>query len=126
MAEKSGDARDYDYLLSMKIWSLTMEQVQKLRNEQEDARQELETVRGTSVQEMWKADLTSLEEVLEEVKKATSISVVVPLVPYKYNVRLIIFCRFQSSQTKKSRSQRKTTAHKRLQNPKLKQSRKRG
>jgi hypothetical protein len=126
VAEKSGDARDYDYLLSMKIWSLTMEQVQKLRNEQEDARQELETVRGTSVQEMWKADLTSLEEVLEEVKKATSISAVVPLVPYKYNVRLIIFCRFQSSRTKKSRSQRKTTAPKRLQNPKLKQSRKRG
>jgi DNA topoisomerase-2 len=68
VAEKSGDARDYDYLLSMKIWSLTMEQVQKLRNEQNDAKQELETVRSTSVQEMWNADLTSLEEVLEEVK----------------------------------------------------------
>ena len=45
-----------------------MEQVQKLRNEQNDAKQELETVRSTSVQEMWNADLTSLEEVLEEVK----------------------------------------------------------
>ncbi len=79
MAEKSGDARDYDYLLSMKIWSLTMEQVQKLRNEKNDSRQELEKVRGTSVQEMWKADLTSLEEVLEEVKKATSLCISVPL-----------------------------------------------
>jgi DNA topoisomerase-2 len=89
VAEKSGDARDYDYLLSMKIWSLTMEQVQKLRNEQTEARQELETVRGTSVQEMWRADLTLLEEVLEEVKKkrkkATSIylSVYAALVSHK-------------------------------------------
>ncbi len=59
-----------------------MEQVQKLRNEQNDARQELETVRGTSVQEMWKADLTSLEEVLEEVTKATSLCICVALVSH--------------------------------------------
>jgi DNA topoisomerase-2 len=67
MVEKTSSARDFDYLLSMKIWSLTMEQVEKLTKEQEEAKAELETIRGTSTQELWQADLAVLEEVLEEI-----------------------------------------------------------
>ncbi|RLN49417.1 hypothetical protein BBJ28_00012663, partial [Nothophytophthora sp. Chile5] len=57
-------SRGYDYLLSMKIWSLTKERVDKLRAELQDREQEHRVLEGKTFQELWVADLDSLEALL--------------------------------------------------------------
>lgn len=62
----SGDGKssDFDYLLSMPIWSLTLERVDALcaeRNEKATAREEMERTTGA---DLWLHDLDHLESVL--------------------------------------------------------------
>uniref|UniRef100_H3G7M6 DNA topoisomerase 2 n=1 Tax=Phytophthora ramorum TaxID=164328 RepID=H3G7M6_PHYRM len=58
--------RGYDYLLSMKIWSLTKERVDKLRAELQDREQEFSVLEGRTVQDLWITDLDALEKMLVE------------------------------------------------------------
>ena len=58
--------RGYDYLLSMKIWSLTLERVQSLTSERNAKHAELELLRGKSPEDLWLADLDALETALDE------------------------------------------------------------
>ncbi|POM71086.1 DNA topoisomerase 2, partial [Phytophthora palmivora] len=59
-------SRGYDYLLSMKIWSLTKERVDKLRAELQDREQEYTVLEGRTIQDLWLTDLDGLEKMLVE------------------------------------------------------------
>ncbi|MDP2435556.1 MAG: DNA gyrase subunit A, partial [archaeon] len=69
----------YDYLLSMKLWALSKESIQKLRNQAAERTQELRVLLQTSPQQMWLNDLKNLEEILDTIEAAeyqSSIAVV--------------------------------------------------
>ncbi|KAJ3035696.1 DNA topoisomerase 2 [Rhizophlyctis rosea] len=57
--ERAG-GNGYDYLLSMPIWNLTMEKVEKLKKEQEQRRQEVEVLSRRTINDLWRADLDTL------------------------------------------------------------------
>ncbi|ETK71439.1 hypothetical protein F441_21807 [Phytophthora nicotianae CJ01A1] len=59
-------SRGYDYLLSMKIWSLTKERVDKLRAELQEREQEYTVLEGRTVQDLWLTDLDALEKMIVE------------------------------------------------------------
>ncbi|KAI9983167.1 hypothetical protein PInf_007094 [Phytophthora infestans] len=59
-------SRGYDYLLSMKIWSLTKERVDKLRAELQEREHEYSVLEGRTVQDLWLTDLDALEKMLVE------------------------------------------------------------
>lgn len=52
---------DYKYLVKMPMDSVTVENVDKLRKERDDALKELETLRGTTLEQMWLQELATLE-----------------------------------------------------------------
>ncbi|TDH72733.1 hypothetical protein CCR75_003686 [Bremia lactucae] len=58
--------RGYDYLLSMRIWSLTKERVDSLRAELEERKQEYSVLEGRTEQNLWLTDLDALEKMLVE------------------------------------------------------------
>ncbi len=67
--ENSGQhdlTKGFDYLLSMKIWSLTRERVAKLKMELKDKELELDSLKKTSPKQLWLRDLDALEIVLDE------------------------------------------------------------
>jgi DNA topoisomerase II len=57
---------DYDYLLSMPLWSLTMERVDMLCTERSRKEEEMRVMEKTTVADLWLHDLTRLEAVLAE------------------------------------------------------------
>ena len=63
--EEEGDGanlnRGYDYLLSMKIWSLTMEKVQALTAERNTKKDELDLLASKTAEDLWLEDLDALE-----------------------------------------------------------------
>ena len=67
--EKAGEvsSKEYDYLLGMALWTLTMEEVEKLKEEKRKLLQELETLKATSVFQLWERDLEALQNAIEEV-----------------------------------------------------------
>ena len=65
-------AKGYEYLLGMKIWSLTFEKAEALRNELADKTQELESLLDTSPSEIWLNDLSAIEEALDDRDAALS------------------------------------------------------
>ena len=50
----------YDYLLDLKLWTLTAEKIQALEQECEKMQKELKILETTTVSEMWKQELMSL------------------------------------------------------------------
>ncbi|GBG92399.1 hypothetical protein CBR_g55332 [Chara braunii] len=54
-----GKGGGYDYLLSMPIWSLTLEKVEELLRDQESKKADLETLMATTPSQMWDTDLTT-------------------------------------------------------------------
>ena len=54
----------YDYLLAMQISSLTAEKMEELKKQIEDGKEEYKTVKSTTVQDMWLADLHELKKAL--------------------------------------------------------------
>merc|ERR1719295_1526020 len=59
-------AKGYKYLLSMAISSLTKERVQQLLQEQEETEHKVETLRKTTVKDLWRTDLDELEQHLDD------------------------------------------------------------
>ncbi|CBZ55157.1 hypothetical protein NCLIV_055820 [Neospora caninum Liverpool] len=59
-------AKHYDYLLGMPMWSLTLEKVEDLRGEMREKELELEELKRTSVQTLWKRDLDALVAALDK------------------------------------------------------------
>lgn len=67
--EQGTQAGDYDYLLSMKLWSLTKEKVDAMRAQKAEKEAELNTLLATSAEDMWRADLDTFEVALDEHEK---------------------------------------------------------
>jgi DNA gyrase/topoisomerase IV subunit A len=59
-------AKGYEYLLGMKIWSLTYEKAQQLRSELETKSSELDELQATDPTEIWERDLVAVEQALDE------------------------------------------------------------
>ncbi|GFE53107.1 DNA topoisomerase [Babesia ovis] len=58
---------DYNYLLNMPLWSLTLEQVQKLNEEHAQKETQLQILMNTSATDMWMEDLDRLEGAIKTV-----------------------------------------------------------
>lgn len=56
--------KEYDYLLSMPLWSMTIEKVEELENQKRTKEDELERLRTMKLTDMWKLDLDRLVEAL--------------------------------------------------------------
>eukprot|EP01012_Entosiphon_sulcatum_P069053 TRINITY_DN9960_c0_g1_i1.p1 TRINITY_DN9960_c0_g1~~TRINITY_DN9960_c0_g1_i1.p1 ORF type:complete len:1446 (+),score=372.90 TRINITY_DN9960_c0_g1_i1:92-4339(+) len=56
-------AADYDYLLGMKIWNLTVEKVEKLQEQLRRKEGELKKLLETTPEQLWEADLDNFETV---------------------------------------------------------------
>jgi DNA topoisomerase II len=60
--DKDERSRNYDYLLSMAIWSLTMERVNKMKQQLAEKKQELEALLETKPTDMWLRDLDNFDQ----------------------------------------------------------------
>ncbi|KAK1933293.1 putative DNA topoisomerase II [Babesia divergens] len=58
-------SNDYNYLLSMSLWSLTHEQVQKLNEERRQKELQLQKLMETTAKDMWLDELERLEDALK-------------------------------------------------------------
>jgi DNA topoisomerase II len=59
-------AKGYEYLLGMKIWSLTFEKAEELRRQKGEKSDEVKILEGTSPEIIWNNDLDAIEELLDE------------------------------------------------------------
>ena len=66
-------AKGYEYLLGMKIWSLTFERAEELRRQRTEKAKEVDDLEATSPEALWLADLDAIEELLDERDKVTGI-----------------------------------------------------
>ncbi|KMZ83701.1 DNA topoisomerase 2 [Plasmodium vivax Brazil I] len=57
--------KDYDYLLSMPIFSLTLEKVEELLAQHKEKEKELEILKNITVETMWLKDIEKVEEAIE-------------------------------------------------------------
>ena len=64
--EPANSNTDYDYLLSMAIYSLTQERVERLLKERDHTETELKILLGRSPQNLWDEDLTAFLEEWDE------------------------------------------------------------
>jgi len=55
--ENDDDGKGFEYLLSMQFWSLTLEKVEKLKAERDAKKEELESLRAESIEDLWLSDL---------------------------------------------------------------------
>jgi DNA topoisomerase II len=62
----AGGATDFDYLLSLPIYSLTMERVERLCAQRDEKAAERDEMEATTAADMWRRDLDHLETVLAE------------------------------------------------------------
>ena len=60
--KKSG----YDYLLSMPLWSLTWEKVEKLKKEREEKEVEVKQLIDTPIGKLWSTDLDAFLQALDD------------------------------------------------------------
>ncbi|ELP87606.1 DNA topoisomerase, putative [Entamoeba invadens IP1] len=60
--EEEEEAGGYDYLLSMKIWTLTYERAKKLMEDCDDLKTQIDEVKTTTVKDMWLKELASFEK----------------------------------------------------------------
>eukprot|EP00892_Ulva_mutabilis_P007081 jgi/Ulvmu1/4745/UM020_0029.1 len=65
-ADAQAQGYSYDYLLSMAISSLTEEKVQALESERDEKDAEVERMRSTTKEDLWKGDLSAFEAAYKE------------------------------------------------------------
>ena len=58
--EADQSARDYDYLLGMKIWALTWEKIEELKAKLKQKEEEFNRLYNTAPKDMWLTDLDAL------------------------------------------------------------------
>jgi len=63
--EEMNGPKGFQYLLSMKMWSLTDEKVEELTKQHKDKSQKVEDLRATSLETLWEVDLEKLELALD-------------------------------------------------------------
>lgn len=59
--DKIGDDEEYKYLVKMPMDSVTQENVKKLMNERDNKQVELETIKNTTIHQMWNSELELLK-----------------------------------------------------------------
>ena len=59
-------AKEYDYLLTMPLWSLTYEKVNELLKQKDDKTKEFELLSSTTTKDMWFHDMEEFLRVLDE------------------------------------------------------------
>jgi len=64
--ELESKSADYDYLLGMAMWSLTHERKEALLKQKQEKHQELENLRATSKEDLWRYDLKEFVKKLDE------------------------------------------------------------
>jgi len=67
--ESASDAelsKGYEYLLGMKIWSLTFERAEELRRQRAEKAEEVKKLEATAPEAIWSADLDVIDEALDE------------------------------------------------------------
>ena len=62
--DSNDDVKSYDYLLNMKIYSLTKEKYEQLKRKLEEMQSKLEEYKNLSVEEVWIEDLDTLKNTL--------------------------------------------------------------
>lgn len=73
ISEENMPDNSYEYLLGMKIWSLTFERAEELRVQRGQKIKEAESLEATPPAHMWLADLDAIEILLDERDKALGI-----------------------------------------------------
>jgi DNA topoisomerase-2 len=54
---KEGDSHDYDYLMNMNIWSLTLDKIRDIEELLEKLQNEKEILESKTDKDLWKEDL---------------------------------------------------------------------
>jgi DNA topoisomerase-2 len=67
--EGAANAAEFNYLLSMPLWSLTYEKVESLKAEYLKKSQELQVLIGTSIEEMYSKDLDDFIQAYSELEE---------------------------------------------------------
>ena len=68
-ASKKSKGPDYDYLMSMPMWNLTQEKIDELCRKRDEKKQELEELKATTKEELWRRDLKEFLAKLDEVEE---------------------------------------------------------
>jgi len=65
---RDGDipTKEYDYLLTMPLWSLSDEKIQELNKQASDKKDDHDTLEGTHIFKIWERDLESFLEALKK------------------------------------------------------------
>ncbi len=59
-------SKGYEYLLGMKIWSLTFERAEELRIQRSEKIKEVQKLQATTPEDIWLGDLDAIESLLDE------------------------------------------------------------
>merc|ERR1712110_246328 len=62
-------ADDFDYLMSMPMWSLTLERKDDLLKKKNEKKKELNDLKATSKEDLWRMDLKEFIQKLDEMEK---------------------------------------------------------
>ncbi len=66
-------SKGYEYLIGMKIWSLTFERAEELRMQRSEKIKEVQKLQATTPEDIWLADLDAIEILLDERDKALGV-----------------------------------------------------
>ena len=64
----------HDYLLGMSLWNMTHDKIEQLKQEQLTTKHKLETLRQTTIQQMWLKDLAEIQNCFETHKRTAAFS----------------------------------------------------
>ena len=102
-------AKGYEYLLGMKIWSLTFEKAEQLREQLANKTREVAELESTSPQQIWKNDLDAIEDALDERKNEMDAIAAEELEAQQQNSRRQANKRGAGKRDKTTRTVKKTT-----------------
>merc|ERR1719495_2688726 len=69
IASKKSKGPDYDYLMSMPMWNLTQEKIDELCKKRDEKKQELDDLKATPKEVLWRRDLQEFLAKLDEVEE---------------------------------------------------------
>ena len=69
LSQGSSVGPDFEYLLNMPLWEITQEKIDELREEKEKKEQDLEDLRATPKEDLWRRDLEEFLTKLDEVEE---------------------------------------------------------
>jgi DNA topoisomerase-2 len=98
-------AKGYEYLLGMKIWSLTFEKAEELRKQLEEKNQALLALEATSPSQIWVNDLDAIEVALDEREVALQEEIAGEMKAQKKNAKHQAKQKTQKKGTKKKKGE---------------------